>query len=551
MQSKRHRRANGLITAFHVFSFSLAALLVSLCPSESFAHPMGNFSINHYAEITINHDSLEVLYLIDMAEIPTFQDLQGTGISANSDDSRLQGYLTSKSKEFASGLHVTVDGHNVLLDPVSQNAIFPPGAGGLPTMKFGFLYRGKVACKINACSVKYEDVNFSGRAGWKEVVVKAGHNVSLIDSSVPEHDRSAQLTNYPTDLVNSPPQTLEAAITFSSQTVAATSTPQPAAVKLKPAKVHSLKHFEGPSKIGAQNAMKVLPASSTTPVKIVVTPNRQATPRSAFTQMIASQKIGLGIALLAGLIAVGLGGLHALEPGHGKTIVAAYLVGTRGTARHAFILGMIVTITHTAGVYLLGVVTLYAQRYILPEKLYPFLGVLSGILIAGMGLYLFLQRLAGGEMAFSHKHGGVSHDHVGLLSSTSERGNRRATTTGGDRAKLQPTRIVPARQLLILGITGGIVPCPAALVVLLSAIALHRLFFGLFLIVAFSVGLAVVLIAMGMIAVYAGQLLSRFRTEGPLMQRWLPVSSALMITILGTAITVRGLMAAGIVHIHL
>jgi nickel/cobalt exporter len=540
MQSKRHRWANGLITAFHVFSFSLAALLVALCPSESFAHPMGNFSINHYAEITINHDSLEVLYLIDMAEIPTFQDLQGAGISANSNDLRLQGYLTSKSKEFASGLHVTVDGHNVLLDPVSQNAIFPPGAGGLPTMKFGFLYRGKVACKINACSVKYEDVNFSGRAGWKEVVVKAGHNVSLIDSSVPEHDRSAQLTNYPTDLVNSPPQTLEAAITFSSPTLAATSTPPPAAVKVKPAGVHSLKHSEDASRIDAQSAMKMLPASSTTPVKIVVTPNRQETPRSAFTQMIASQKIGLGIALLAGLIAVGLGGLHALEPGHGKTIVAAYLVGTKGTARHAFILGMIVTITHTAGVYLLGVVTLYAQRYILPEKLYPFLGVLSGILIAGMGFYLFLQRLVGGEMAFSHKHGGVSHDHVGLFSST-----------GRDKAKLQPTRIVPARQLLILGITGGIVPCPAALVVLLSAIALHRLFFGLFLIVAFSVGLAVVLISMGMIAVYAGQLLSRFRTEGPLMQRWLPVSSALMITILGTAVTVRGLMAAGIVHIHL
>jgi ABC-type nickel/cobalt efflux system permease component RcnA len=110
-------------------------------------------------------------------------------------------------------------------------------------------------------------------------------------------------------------------------------------------------------------------------------------------------------------------------------------------------------------------------------------------------------------------------------------------------------KFLPARQLLVLGITGGIVPCPAALVVLLSALALHRLLFGLFLIVAFSVGLAVVLIAMGMTAVYAGRLMSQFRTEGPLIQRWLPLTSAAMISVLGCVIAVRGLMAAGIVQI--
>ena len=106
------------------------------------------------------------------------------------------------------------------------------------------------------------------------------------------------------------------------------------------------------------------------------------------------------------------------------------------------------------------------------------------------------------------------------------------------------------RQLLVLGITGGIVPCPAALVVLFSALALHRVVFGLFLILSFSVGLAAVLIAMGMVAVYAGRLMSRVSTDGPLIQRWLPLASALMIIVLGSTITVRGLMAAGIVQIH-
>src|SRR6185503_18041709 len=122
-------------------------------------------------------------------------------------------------------------------------------------------------------------------------------------------------------------------------------------------------------------------------------PNTQSTPRSSFTELMTTQEWSIGVLALAIAIAVGLGALHALEPGHGKTIVAAYLVGSRGTARHAILLGLIVTATHTAGVYLLGAVTLYASRYIVPERLYPWLGLASGLIIAWMGLYLLRQRL--------------------------------------------------------------------------------------------------------------------------------------------------------------
>jgi ABC-type nickel/cobalt efflux system permease component RcnA len=198
-------------------------------------------------------------------------------------------------------------------------------------------------------------------------------------------------------------------------------------------------------------------------------------------------------------------------------------------------------------VYLLGAVTLYAQKYILPEKLYPFLGVLSGILIAGMGFYLFLQRYAGGELGHSHGPGGHSH---GSLFRLPLRGSTNVTAAITYPPALVSRGSMPARQLLVLGITGGVVPCPAALVVLLSAVALHRVLFGLFLILSFSLGLAVVLIVMGMVAVYAGRLMSRVATDGPLIQRWLPLASALMITVLGAVITVRALMAAGIVQIH-
>jgi ABC-type nickel/cobalt efflux system permease component RcnA len=522
-------------------SIALAMVLVS---SPCFAHPMGNFSISHYAGIKIDKGSVDIRYLVDMAEIPTFQEMQQSGISAQANDPKLAPYLNTKAIEFAAGLHVTVDGQPLVLTPVSQNAIFPAGAGGLPTMKFGFLYRITIdACKELKCELNYSDSNFPGHAGWKEIVVERGPNVTIENSTAPSHDRSNQLTDYPTDLINSPPQALEARVGFSfapTPVAEPTSLPTPIA-KLAPTLVRPETAKET-VQAGSPTATSPISALSPAPEKVEVKPNRQQTPRSAFTQLIATQDIGIGVALLAALISAGLGALHALEPGHGKTIVAAYLVGTKGTPQQAFLLGMIVTATHTAGVYLLGAVTLYAQKYILPEKLYPFLGVLSGMLIAGMGCYLFLQRLADVELGFVHAHGAGGHSHMIPFASPAS-----ATRPVDGPPLLASKNSIPLRQLLVLGITGGIVPCPAALVVLLSALALHRVLFGLFLIVAFSIGLAVVLIALGMFAVYSSRWISRLRTEDPLIQRWLPLTSAATITIIGCAIAARGLMTAGIV----
>ena len=200
--------------------------------------------------------------------------------------------------------------------------------------------------------------------------------------------------------------------------------------------------------------------------------------------------------LVAAIVAAALGALHALEPGHGKTVVAAYLVGSRGSASHALLLGLIVTAAHTAGVYLLGGLTLYASRYIVPERLYPWLGLFSGLTVAGLGLCLFLKRCTGATHLHSHSHGhhhGHAHEH-------SDTHHYQERKSGG----------VSLRELIVLGITGGIVPCPAALVVLLSAVGLRRVGFGLFLIVAFSIGLAAVLIALGVLMVYA----RRFTAKG-------------------------------------
>ncbi len=243
-------------------------------------------------------------------------------------------------------------------------------------------------------------------------------------------------------------------------------------------------------------------------------------------------------------------------------MVAAYLVGSRGTAWQAMLLGLIVTASHTAGVYLLGAVTLYASRYVVPERLYPWLGVISGLTIAGFGFVLFLRRYAGAERPHLHDHehahhhhggpGAVEHSHIHPDAAHEHAGaGHHHHLHGHHHHGPAPGRVVSLRELFALGITGGIVPCPAALVVLLSAVALRRVGFGLFLIVAFSVGLAAVLIAIGILMVYAGRLMARLRTDGPLITRWLPLTSSAVIGILGLAIMVQALLSAGIVQVRL
>ena len=320
-----------------------------------------------------------------------------------------------------------------------------------------FLYNAPISANADCtpCDLVYRDLNFAERAGWKEIIATAGPGVSISGSSVPAQDRSQELANYSTDLLNSPPQDLNARVSFSRE---------------PPVEARS----ERRAKIGA--------GTPTAPSKNLETPaasappsvTRSNTPRNAFTELMTERQMSLSFMLLAAFIAAGLGALHALEPGHGKTIVAAYLVGSRGTARNAFQLGLIVTASHTAGVYLLGAITMYAQKYILPERIYPVLAMLSGVVIAGMGLYLVLQGFLPSAIAqqHSHIHGGHHHSHGGVSHSHGDIAHSHHYEGGHSHHHEHPpanldTRGVSARQLFLLGITGGMIPCPAALVVLL------------------------------------------------------------------------------------
>ncbi len=578
--------SSGLVASF-------VTLTVILTPGLSPAHPLGNFSISQYTGIRVKPDAIELRYLVDMAEIPTFQEIQETGIMPEAGHPSLRGYLARKAESLKEGLVLELEGRRLALQTESSEAIFPPGAGGLPTLKLGMVYRATLSDSGSAgpSRLRYRDVNFAGRAGWKEIIALGAPGVRFMSSSVPEKDRSQELADYPTDLLNSPPQVLEAQILFTREggqpavasaqsggpqvgpAVGISSAPGPTPTpRSEPPSPQPGSRAAGPGAPDGDQAVspKETGQGGTAEEQLRLEPNRQGTPRSAFTDLMTTKELGFGIVLVGLAVAAALGAFHALEPGHGKTVVAAYLIGSRGTAWHAVWLGLIVTASHTAGVYLLGGVTLYASRYVVPERLYPWLGVVSGLAIAGLGFTLFLRRYAGGAAPHGHSHGHGrdhghhhhghgqddahehSHDHDHAHDHQQPQHPVADSAEAGPHHhshKAEGSISFPA--LVALGVTGGIVPCPAALVVLLSALSLNRVGFGLLLIVAFSVGLAAVLIAIGMLMVYARRFMARFQGEGPLITRWLPLTSSAVITLLGLGIAVQALMAARILEVHL
>jgi len=254
--------------------------------------------------------------------------------------------------------------------------------------------------------------------------------------------------------------------------------------------------------------------------------------------------------LAAFALAALLGAMHGLGPGHGKTLVAAYLVGTRGTPRHAALLGLTVTVTHTVGVYALGVVTLLAARFIVPETLYPVITLASGLMVLGIGVTLVRTRLRGARdgHVHAHEHG---HDHVHEHGHSHTHpqvgGHVHASRTHSHEVPERARDALMPRNLLMLGVSGGILPCPTALVLLLAAVSFHNIPLGLVLVFAFSLGLAGILSAIGLLVVFGGRVLGRgtlgahFATSRAV--RLLPALGAIVITFWGLAITAQAALS--------
>ena len=353
------------------------------------------------------------------------------------------------------GLHVTVDGRPVSLRVTRTALALPRGAAGLHTTRFQAILVGPAVS--GPVRVTVDDHNYSDRIGWKEIVFGASTRSS-----------SDELRAYPKGLLSSP-----LAVTHASARLAPTHEAPPALLQ----------------------------------GKALAAPDRIAD--SGFASLVGRRHLSALVILGSLLLAMFWGAAHALSPGHGKTIVSAYLVGSRGTPWHAALLGLITTATHTAGVFALGGVTLLLSQWIVPDRLYPWLDLAAGLMVVGVGAAVLLARA---RHANAHRHGHDHHHH--------EHADR--------------------RSLLAVGISGGLLPCPSALVVLLAAITLHRVAFGLLLVVAFSIGLALAITGVGLVAVLAKSVFSRFEGKGRALAV-LPAVSALVIVLAGGAMVARAL----------
>jgi nickel/cobalt exporter len=418
---------------------ALAALLV--LPATASAHPLGNFSMNHLTEVSVSSERIDVTYVLDAAEIPTFQK--------NFD----------AKAEVARRLTVTVNGTPIPLRPGTATTTYPPGQGGLKTTRVVLPLSGTVK---HPRDVQVQDGTFPGRVGWKAVVSKPGR-ATAVKASAPATDPTNGLRTYPKDLLKSPEDLRDATFT------------------VKP----------GTGTLDAPGAKKLKGGAAV----------------DGFANILDD---GDGVLLLLLVAAFGWGAVHALSPGHGKAMVAAYLVGTRGKPRDAIALGGIVTATHTAGVFALGLITLGLSQYVLPEDLFPWLNLLSGLLVVGVGASVLRRHIKKRAHIHGHHHGPGGHHHH---------------HHEHDR-----------KGLLAMGAAAGIIPCPSALVVLLGAISQDQVALGMLLIVVFSAGLAATLTSLGLAVVYA----RRLPLPGRAMTA-LPALSATAIVVVGCVLTAHAI----------
>ena len=453
----------------------LAALLVAvaLLPAiggAASAHPLGNFTVNHLAIVNVARDGVAVRYILDLAEIPTIQETNA-------------GTVEGIAARLAEGLALRVDGAAVPLTLRTSSVERLAGQAGLETLRVT-MDLASVAAVRDGAAIAFADTNYAGRIGWHDIVLRGAIAEPTVGASEPTNE----LRQYPTDVTATPPDRTAASAVAR----------------------HS-------ANVGGTNAV----TADTTRFALDTSADR-------LTGFLKSGSSDLPALLAALLVAMFLGALHAIGPGHGKAMVAAYLVGSKGTAKQAVILGTTVTVTHTLGVYALGAITLVAAQYILPERLYPILGVLSGVLVVAIGLGMLRSRLLGlrapahdaqvPDHAHDHDHGAGPGQH------------QHAPHEGP----------VGLRGLLALGVSGGLLPCPTALVVLLAAVSFHNVLLGMILVAAFSVGLAGVLTGIGLALVLGQRYVRRngraMRLAGSRVTRYLPSLSAAAITIAGLII---------------
>lgn len=479
----------------------LALVAGVVLPSSAFAHPLGNFTVNTYLRAEASGGELYVRYVVDRAEIPSLREKDAVTAAGG-----LDGYARTQAETYLKQLSVQVDGKAVTLTPVQSQALRTPGAAGLDTLRVAVWYRATNPPQGGRVSVN--DGNFAGRIGWHEALVRASAGARTADASATD-DQSDELRAYPAGLLKNPLDVRDAAFTWSPGS--------------------------GPAQIAGLG-----------------TAEQGVAHDGGFVSDLVDHDLTFGFVLLALLSAVAWGALHALSPGHGKSMIAAYLIGSRGTPRHAFLLGAFVTITHTLSVIALGLVTLWASALILPETLFSWINLLAALLVMGIGAWVVWLRVRpairrrrdaraharahqlGHDHAHHHDHG---HDH-GHGHGHGHGDHDHDHGPGGHSH--EPPSDLSLKGLAAAGISAGLLPCPSAMVLMLGAISVGHAAYGLVLVGAFSLGLAGVLSGIGLLFLYARRFMERLPLGGRVAQA-LPVCSAIVIVALGIVLTTRAL----------
>jgi nickel/cobalt exporter len=507
---------------------SLAVLLLGLLGALTLstpaqAHPLGNFTTNQYAGLRITGAGVDVDFVLDLAELPAYQartgeidtDRDGTGSPAEH-----TAYAERTCAAAAAAGTVTVGDRNLRLTAEPAGLTFPAGAAGLTTLRLQCVLHADARITA-ATTVGYRTTLYADRIGWREITA-VGDRYTVTRSDVPADSVSARLTAYPNGVV-SPDM-------------------RAATISVRP---------------GGPAATAPFAAAGATPTRDV---DRLT---AWFTDLVGHPELTLGIGVLAFLIAVVLGGAHAVAPGHGKTIMAAYLVGSRGRLRQALTVAGAVAATHTVGVLVIGIL-LATSLQVAPDAMYGWLRLISGLLITLVGahlLYQAIRRMRSHPAPHDHHHDhDHDHDHDQLVPAghvpahrhdqDHQHGHRlaHAPTTphvhshGGRPhthhlpAPDEPLRI---RTLLAMGFAGGLSPSPSAVVVLLGAAALGRAWYGVLLVLAYGIGLAATLTAIGFALAHWGERLHRAGSGrwSTLLTRRLPVATATVIVLVGLGVT--------------
>ena len=420
-------RERGRRVIRRILLLALAALLLGTAAAQ--AHPLGNFTVNHYTRAELSGAEIYVRYVADLAEVPTVRERSRIESSGG-----LVPYAAAAATELAGDLVVSVDGRRAPLEPVSQVATLHPGAAGLETLRLAAWYRTAMPAGIadGTHRVTVRDGTFSGRIGWREVVVRASSG-ARVGAGAPVADVSDELRGYPDGLLSRPLDVTEAEFTWSPG--------------------------EGSGAVGP------------------LTRDPESRPAAAdhegsgFASLVEGD-LSAGVIAVALLLALGWGALHALSPGHGKSMVAAYLVGTRGTARHAFLLGAFVTVTHITSVVLFGLAALWLSEFIVPDTLFRWLSLVAGLLVLAIGAWVLRGRVRrfregrrrtpdtgraasvrprelalAGHHPHGHVHPGHTHDHEHRSPRPISRPRARAPPSAPRRRRRRPQPHTPRGPL--------------------------------------------------------------------------------------------------------